>query len=361
MYTKAPYPRLAMLWSPIRGAERHTLTDWARHDLVMVSPGQLGMRLDRDPPGLADGFTADSVAAAKEKIAELRRLNPDIVILGDNSFYELGDDLLPEDHPWWLRVDGERQQFWPGTHRMDWYDPEYQQHVIRKSLAILEIGVDGIFFDNLRDEHEPWIAILGELRKRIGEDVLLVANAGYQIDEYDWVAPYLNGFMYESGWSHGRTDWDDCIAAMRHTASLFRRPVVSIIERFEETESRAGWPIEGQRDGLPTRDPAARRWSLCYSLVVGDYYYLFSDNTSHRHDWYPEYDVKIGLPVEAGKRISSHVWQRRYDKALVVVNLPGAKEPYEVKLERPARDSFTGESGVQFTVAPGDGRILVTD
>ena len=65
--------------------------------------------------------------------------------------------------------------------------------------------------------------------------------------------------------------------------------------------------------------------------------------------------------LRAGKRISSHVWQRQYDKALVVVNLPGAREPYEVRLERPARDSFAGESGVGFMVAPGDGRVLVAE
>ena len=99
---------------------------------------------------------------------------------------------------------------------------------------------------------------------------------------------------------------------------------------------------------------------MCYALVIGDFYYLFSDNTSHRHDWYPEYDIKIGLPTGPGERLSSHVWHRRYEKALVVVNLPGAVEPYQVKLEQPAKDSFTGESGTRFTIPAGDGRILLS-
>ncbi|MBN1458644.1 MAG: hypothetical protein JXA57_03850 [Armatimonadetes bacterium] len=361
MFAQTGYPRVAMLWAPLRGTEWDSLADWARHDLVMVSAGQLGLQPDREPRGLAAGFTPASVQDAKRRVAELRRLNPDIVILGDNSFYELDDEALPEDHPWWLRLGGERQQFWPGTHRMDWYNPEYQAHVIKRSLALLEVGVDGLFFDNLRDEPEPWKSILGELRKKIGEEVLLVANVGYQIDEYDWVAPYLNGFMYESGWSHERTDWDDCIHAMQHTASLFRTPVVSIMERFEEVRSRAGWPTDSRRGQRPEADPAARRWSLCYSLVVGDYYYIFSDNTSHRHDWYSEYDVRIGLPKKLGERLTSHVWQREYERALVVVNLPGADQEHVVQLESAARDSLTGKSGKRFVVPPGDGRILVLE
>jgi hypothetical protein len=358
-FTKTEYPRIAMLWSSLRGADRRELANWAKHDFVMVSPGQIGMVWDRQPEGMAEGFTPESVEVARKNVAELRRLNPDVVILADNSFYEYGDDELPEDHPWWLRVNGERKQFWPGTHRMDWYNPEYQEHVIRRCEAIMQVAFDGLFFDNLREEPGPWIAILGEIRKRLGDDILLQANVGYAIEEYDFAAPFLNGFMYESGWSHNRTKWDDCIKAMQHSASLMREPRINLIERFEEVRDHAGWPGDRKRGQLPPRDPAARRWSLCYALAIGDYYYLFSDSTSHRHDWYPEYDVKIGLPAGAGKRVNSHVWERRYEKALVVVNLPGAGGEYIAKVDRPARDSFTGESGTEFVVPPGDGRILM--
>ena len=65
------------------------------------------------------------------------------------------------------------------------------------------------------------------------------------------------------------------------------------------------------------------------------------------------------MPAGPGERVSSHVWRRRYQKALVVVNLPGASESYQVKLDEPARDAFTGETGSRFAIPPGDGRILV--
>ena len=44
----------------------------------------------------------------------------------------------------------------------------------------------------------------------------------------------------------------------------------------------------------------------------------------------------------------------------MVVNLPGAPGPYEIKLDEAAKDSLTGESGTSFTIPPGDGRILLT-
>jgi hypothetical protein len=356
MFMKTPYPRICMFWSPVRGDR--SLSGYVRHDLIVTSTDWIGLEPDREPRGLADGFTPESVEAAKRKLAEVRELNPDVVLLCELNFYEYYDQALPEDHPWWLRVNGEREQFWPGTHRMDWYNPDYRAHIVRQTEALKAAGVDGVYYDNLREEPQPWIAMLTAVREKVGDDFLVLANAGYAIDEYDFAAPYLNGMMYESGFSHGRTEWDDTVRKMQHTQSLLRYPRISCIERFEDIEGSDEGPLPKRRTPAQ-RDPAARRWSMCYALTVGDFYYLFSDNTYHGHDWYPEYDAKIGLPVEEGKRVSEHVWRRQYDKGLVVVNLPGGKGDYEVKLKQRARDSFTGEEGATFTVKPGDGRILV--
>jgi len=348
-----------MLWSPVRGDR--SLESMARHDLIMTGVSGFGLKYDREPTGLAEGFTADSVDRAKRRIAELRSLNPDAPILAELYFYEYGETWLPEDHPWWLRKNGKREQFWPGTYRMDWSNAEYRRHVAKLTAALKQVGLDGVFYDNLREEPEPWVAFLKEVRQAVGDDFLLLANSGYAVGKHDFAAPYLNGIMYESGWSHGRTEWDDCIAKMRHTESLLRKPTISVIERFENTGSRAGWPGDPNRGKKPPADPQARRWSLCFALTVGDFYYLFADNTSHQHDWYPEYDVKIGLPTGSGERVSSHVWRRSYEKALVVVNLPGAAKPYTIDLDHPAKDSLTGRTGTHFTVASGDGAILMKD
>jgi hypothetical protein len=358
-FTKAPYPRIAMLWNWVRGEEAPESI--ARHDLIMIGQGALGLQLNKKPYGLADGFTPESIEKTKKYVNQLRQLNPDAVIIADMLFYEYYDEWLPEDHEWWLRKNGERQQFWPGTHRMDWNNPDYRKSVIKRTASLMKCGVDGVFYDNIRNEPEPWVAFLSELRETIGDDFLILANAGYDVGSYNFVCPFINGIMYESGWSHNRTEWDDCIQKMQHTQTLLREPRISLIERFEEVRDQAGWPGDPKKGQKPEPDPAARHWSLCYALTIGDFYYLFSDNTSHRHDWYPEYDIKIGLPVEEGKRINSHVWTRKYEKALVVVNLPGAKEDYIVELKQARRDSFTGKRGTRFVILPGDGRILVLD
>ena len=49
-----PYPRIAMLWSPVRGDG--SLKSFARHDLLMMGLGALRLQLDAEPRGLSDGF-----------------------------------------------------------------------------------------------------------------------------------------------------------------------------------------------------------------------------------------------------------------------------------------------------------------
>lgn len=357
LFTKTPYPRIAMLWSPVRGD--NSIESIAKHDLILLGSGGLGLKYNRGPIGLADGFTQESIEMAKQRISQIRQINPYAIIFCEIYFYEWSEKWLPEDHPWWLRINDERKQFWPGTYRMNWYDPEYRHHIVKWAVSMKETGIDGVFFDNVRNEPEPWVALLKELRQAVGDDFLIFANAGYNVGDYDFAAPYLNGMMYESGWSHKRTEWDETIQKMQNTEKLLRWPKISVIERFEEIRDHAGWPGDSKRGQKPEPDPPARRWSLCYTLIIGDYYYLFSDNTSHRHDWYPEYDVKIGQPLEAGKRINAHVWQRRYENALVIVNLPGAKESYTIKLQKAAKDSLTGEISDSFAVPAGDGRIII--
>ena len=118
-----------MLWASVRGETG--IESIARHDMIMLGHRSLGLVPNREPAGLSDGFTPESIAAAREKLRLIREINPDALVLADLLFYEYMDDWLPEGHPWWLRENGERQQFWHGTHRMDWNNAEYRNHVIR--------------------------------------------------------------------------------------------------------------------------------------------------------------------------------------------------------------------------------------
>ena len=326
-----PFPRVAMLWASIR--DDNSIEAMARHDLVLVGSATLGLKFDRQPAGLADGFTPESLNVARQWVKRIRELNPGVIVLCELRFYEWPDSWLPENHPWWLRKNDQRQLFWPGTHRMNWYDPEYRHQVVRQTASLQDSGLDGVFYDNLREEPEPWVSFLKEVRQQVGDHFLILANCGYSVGKHDFAAPFLNGFMYESGWSHNRTEWTDVIRKMQHSESLLRSPRISLIERFEETRDHAGWPGDAMRGHKPPADPVARRWSLAYALIVGDFFYLFSDNTSHGHDWYPEYDVKIGQPLGPGEQVNAYVWTRKYEKGVVAVNLPGAKIDMTLKNE----------------------------
>jgi len=344
MLENVPYPRLALLSPAVRGEPDPEA--WRRHDLVVVGPDALGLAPDREPAGLAEGFTPASLRLAQQRAGGTHLRHPEAVLLCEVSFYEYRDDRLPEEHPWWLREEGERVPSRPGYYRLNWEDPEYRSHVARLTVALTDTGIDGVFYDHLRPEaRAPWTAFLKEVRLGVGSSFLLLASLGDEVSGCEYLLPLLNGVVYEAGWCHDRTDWEECVRAMQRNEVLLRPPRISVVECFAEADA----PAE-----------AARRSSLCYALTVGDYYYLSHDRASARRPWPPEYEAKIGHPLEPGKQISSHVWRRPYDRALVVVNLPGAAEAFTVRVGRPAWDAFTGETGTEFTLPPGDGRILVT-
>jgi hypothetical protein len=250
-----PFARVAMLWASIRGDNSNEAM--ARHDLVLVGSGTLRLKYDRQPPGLADGFTPESVGVARERVKRIRQLTPGVIVLGEMLFYEWPDSWLPETHPWWLRKNDQRQQFWPGTHRMNWYDPEYRRQVVRQTVSLQGSGLDGVFYDNLREEPEPWVSLLKEVRQQVGEHFLILANCGYSVGKHDFAATFRNGFMYESSWSHGLTEeWTDVIRKMQHSELL----AVSILEQRRSVgrstgghSSAAGlicWRIRQQRQCL---------------------------------------------------------------------------------------------------------------
>src|SRR5512140_3423098 len=84
-----PFPRVAMLWASIRGDNSNEAM--ARHDLVLVGSGTLGLKYDRQPSGLADGFTPESINDARQRVKRIRELNPGVIVLCEVRFYEWPD------------------------------------------------------------------------------------------------------------------------------------------------------------------------------------------------------------------------------------------------------------------------------
>ena len=373
---QTPHPRIGTTWHKVRGDGSDG--SMLRHDLVINGPWWYGLEYEEKPDDVPERFTPGSLERARARVGHIRALYPHALLIASIPFFENGG--LPENHPWylrydeklhkpqwWLKRDGDRLMFWPDTWRMDIANREYQQRIIQQICGLKEAGLDGVFIDNLAlagmalragvDERQAWISFFQGIRDACGDDFFIIANGGLLTP---WAAPYLNGAMFE-GFGYGAdTDWDKVIGQMQEMAAQQPEPHIDYIERFERQGDDDGWPGDPER-GLPPakREASSRRWSLALALTIGDYYYLFSDSTHHAHDWYQEYDRKIGLPRGPGERVSSHLWRREFENALVVVNLPGAEATYEVDLPQPAIDSFTDERGAHFTVPPGDGRILI--
>ena len=107
-FTLTPFPRIGMLWRPVRGEKG--LKSYARHDLITVGSCFMGLVPNREPAALADGFTPVSIDTARSRIQRFRersksgcpgQLTCCSMNTGSNAAY---------DHPWWLRKEGERVQ-----------------------------------------------------------------------------------------------------------------------------------------------------------------------------------------------------------------------------------------------------------
>jgi len=97
-------------------------------------------------------------------------------------------------------------------HRMDWSNPSTSRRWFRQTAACQEVGFDGVFYDNLRLEKTTLARGDEGGARGGGRPVPDLANCGYDVGNYDWLAPWLNGIMYESGWSHRRTEWTTAFA-----------------------------------------------------------------------------------------------------------------------------------------------------
>ena len=75
-------------------------------------PEFFGLRWNRKPTGLADGFTAESIGRAESFRQKLFTLNPNLVLIVEIRYRDAHKSYLPEGHKWWLR--NEEGQVVPG-------------------------------------------------------------------------------------------------------------------------------------------------------------------------------------------------------------------------------------------------------
>jgi hypothetical protein len=283
------YPRIAMLWSAADGAGEK-LEKWAKYGVIVTGVNGLGLRWEPNPyKDAAEAIEESSIPAARQSLEELGRRNPGTVVLCELYYFEADADAYPPDSPWWYRDgNGKRVQFWKGCYNMAVDDAGYIEHVSRRVEAMHRAlgGKAGIFLDNLRFDAKAkrgWTGLLKDIRQRCGEIPILV-NAGWDSDDLRWVAPWVNGIMYEDSVAHTADhDTEKFFARINSDWQLLREPRIGVNEAFG-----------------PRRDEQQMMRELIRTLVYTDLFFLYSDSTyGHRHSWWPQWEAPLGKALES--------------------------------------------------------------
>jgi hypothetical protein len=348
------YPRIAMLWSRASGLKEGRWANVARHDVVVMGVEDVGLEwTPHRHPAMAETFVAESIEPGRENLDRIAKLNPRAVVLLEVYFFEDDRKAYPSDHEWWLRDDkGRKRTFWPGTWRMDLENAEYVSHVARRIAAVHGAcgGRAGVFLDNLRFDPAgkvAWTSLLRQVRKLCGDKMPILVNAGWSSTDLDFLAPFVNGVMYEDSIRHLPEDMRDDEVFYARIAALdarLRRPTVSVNEVF------------GKR-----KDAERMRRELLRTLVYTNMAFLYSDSThGHKHAWYDAWDAPLGSALDPPLTPQPGKLARRPFEGGEVFWLPATAEgAVEVKLDTPMRDAFSDETVREVRLLPGRGILLL--
>lgn len=344
------FPSVFQAWSPAQNVQDdsplHTI---ARHDLVFSGPSFFGLRWSRRPSGLADGFTAESVARAKSFRQKLLSLNPNLLLIVEIRYRDANKSYLPDGHKWWLRnKDGRIVTGWEEGKflRMDFHNPEFRRQVARQAKAAVDSGaVDGVMLDWWSDDASR-LALIQEIRKAIGEDALILANANDR--QTPMTASYINGYFMESYRSETAQDWKRIADTLAWAEIHLREPRVNCLETW----------FHESRDDLNLM-----RATTTLALTHSDGYCLFSDpnpllTPDHLHNWYTFWDRTLGRAVAVGQEQPDGSWWREFENGTAVYN-PMGNGPVSVAFPDQRMSVTTKETATEHQLQSPDGGIYL--
>lgn len=346
------FPSVFQAWNPADNVDTgDKLVTAARHDLIFHGAGFFGLRWDHRIPGLATGFTGESIERGLTKRRSLLSLNPNVILLMEIRYRDAHRNHLPEDHEWWKRDrDGAPVMGWAeGRYiQLDFSNPEYRDHVARKAAAAIKSGVvDGIMLDWWRDDADR-IALVKAIRDRIGEKALILANANDR--KTPETAAFINGYFMECYRSATPQDWQRISETLIWAESHLREPRINCLESWYHTSRN---------------DRHLMRAVTTLSLTQSNGYCLFSDPNSlpapdHLHDWYPFWDADLGKPLSPGQRQGDGSFKREFSKGTALYN-PMGNKPVTVVFGEERKSVATGRMAKEHPVAPVDGDIFLSN
>jgi hypothetical protein len=323
----------------------------AKYDLCVIGVQALGLRWQRrEHADLAETFEPATIDAARATLADVRAANPRTMVCCEVYFFEARQNAYPADHAWWFRdAMGQKVSFWPGAFNMDVGHAEYIEHIARRILAVHDAveGKAGIFLDNLRFDptaRRGWTGLMQQLRAARPDMVVLV-NSGWSSTNLEWIAPQVNGILYEDSVAHTRDhDTEAFYRRIGEHWSLLRNPRISVNEKF------------GARN-----DTESLRRELSRTLVYTDAAFIYTDSTNgHRHSWRSDFDIPLGKPLDPARTPVPGQLARRAFTGGTALWLPAsAPAPVTIELDMPHATAPGAAPARSFTLSPGTGLVLV--
>jgi len=338
-----------MLWSAYDGPG--TYWEKARkYSLALIGTDSLGLRWQPNRfPAVAESFQPETLSPAMQTLTGFNHDRPTSQVIVETYYFEANQGDYPDDSPWWTRdKNGKRITFWEGCYDMNVDDPSYRAHIARRIDATDQAGgpgLTGVYLDNLRFEpaaKRGWIQLMQMLRKARA-DRFIMANAGWDSTDLEWIAPYLNGIMYEDSVDHTKDgDQEAFYKRVQKYDALLRGSKRSIVEVFGK------------------RNDSDKAWrELIRTLVYTNDCFLYSDSTyGHRHSWRPEWDPKLGLAIDPPQTPCGKLVSRRFQHGLIFWNPTNAAK--SAPLTAPMVDARTGESRSTVDLPPKTGVYLIS-
>jgi hypothetical protein len=344
------FPSVFQAWSPAQNVHDDSpLHTVARHDLVFDAPEFFGLKWNRRPTGLADGFTAESIGRAKSFRQQLLTLNPNVVLIAEIRYRDAHRSYLPEGHKWWLRDD--KGQIVPGWDEggflcLDFHNPEFRSQVARQARAAVDSGVvDGVMLDWWSDDASR-LVLIRDVRDAIGDKAIILANANDR--QTPQTAPYINGYFMECTDSRTAQDWKRIANTLAWAEVTLRQPRVNCLETW----------YHKSRDDLNLM-----RATTTLALTHSDGYCLFSDpnplpTPDHLHNWYPFWSKSLGKPVDKETADPNGTVRREFENGTAVYN-PMGNKAVSVTFSERRRSAATGKTAQSHDVGSPDGDIFL--
>jgi hypothetical protein len=344
------FPSVFQAWNPADNLMKEDkLATLARHDLVFNSPEFFGLRWNRPQHGLANGFTAESIAQGLKQRKELLEKNPRMILLAEIRYRDAPKQYLPEDNKFWKRdSNGKLAAGWKegGFLQLDFANADFQKQVAAQARAAVSSGVvDGVMLDWWQDDDDR-LALIGRVRRAIGQHAVILVNANDR--KTPRTAPFVNGYFMECYRSKTPADWQRIEETLAWAEANLRAPRINCLETWYQN-SRA--------------DLNLMRATTTLSLTMSDGYALFSDpNTlptpDHLHDWYPFWNRSLGKPTAKGLKQSDGTIRRDFERGAAVYN-PMGNGPRTVTFQESRLSQTTKTRSRIHTVQPADGDIFL--